>query len=394
VAVAGRKRDVVREARYWQLLSTGMGTVQACRDAGIGRRTGLRWRLDAERRAREQALTQRSERFLSEVERQQIASLRDRGWSMRRIGVELGRPASTISRELKNNTIDGPYDPVAAECRAQRERARPKQSKLELNEWLHDYVESKLEQDWSPEQISGALELEYGDTSDRRIGVETIYRELYRCDGTGLSRALCAHLRTKRSKRRRHGSTTRRRFIDEMTPIADRPAHVELRVEPGHWEGDLVTGMWNKSAVGTLAERATGLLKLVHLPIDHSAESLTIALPDAMADIPAVMKRTLTWDQGGEMAGHRAIAKETGFDIYFADAGSPWQRGSNENTNGLLRQYLPKGTDLSVYSAEYLREVENKLNSRPRKRLGWATPQQEYDRLVQSWNQPSVATTQ
>lgn len=394
MAVAGRKRDVVREARYWQLLSTGMGTVQACREAGIGRRTGLRWRIDAERMQRERALAQRSKRFLSAIERQQIASLRDRGWSMRNIGVELGRPASTISRELKRNTTAGPYDPVAAERRAGSERARPKLTKLERNEWLHDFVQSKLELDWSPEQISGALELEYGNQSDRRIGVETIYRELYRCDGNGLSRALCTHLRTRRSKRRRRGSTTRRRFIDEMTPIADRPADVESRVEPGHWEGDLITGMLNKSAVGTLAERATGLVKLVHLPTDHSAESLTGALPAAMADIPAVMKRTLTWDQGGEMAGHRTIAAATGLVIYFADAGSPWQRGSNENANGLLRQYLPKGTDLSGFSAEYLREVEHRLNTRPRKRLGWATPEQEYERLLQRSNQTSVATTQ
>lgn len=193
MAVPGRKRDVVREAHYWQLLSTGMGSVQACREAGIGRRTGLRSRLEAQRRLREQALAQRSARFLSMVERQQIASMRDRGWSMRKIGRELGRPASTISRELKQNTTGGRYDPVAAECRAQRERARPKPSKLEANEWLLDYVQSKLELDWSPEQISGALELESGDQSDRRIGVETIYRELYRCNGTGLSRALCAH---------------------------------------------------------------------------------------------------------------------------------------------------------------------------------------------------------
>jgi IS30 family transposase len=228
-----------------------------------------------------------------------------------------------------------------------------------------------------------------------RVSHETIYQSIYVQGRGALRRELAQRLRTGRVRRHHHRPGAQRHpRIPGMVNISERPPEVEDRAVPGHWEGDLITGSANKSAIGTLVERSTGFVQLLHLPGDHGAEAVADAITTAMAQLPAVLKKTLTWDQGSEMTNHVQIADATGLDIYFCDPRSPWQRGSNENTNGLLRQYFPKGTDLSVYQPDYLDHVAAKLNTRPRKRHQWATPAEVLDRLLsQPPNQPGVALT-
>jgi IS30 family transposase len=227
------------------------------------------------------------------------------------------------------------------------------------------------------------------------VSHETIYRSLYVQGRGGLRRDLTTRLRTGRALRKpRRRSGVRRTRIAGMVSISQRPPEVEDRAVPGHWEGDLITGTSNKSAIGTLVERMTGFTMLLHLPEDHGADAVQDAMVTAMAQLPETLKKTLTWDQGIEMANHVAIAAATDLDIYFCDPHSPWQRPTNENTNGLLRQYLPKGTDLSIYAPDYLEHVARKLNNRPRKRLDWQTPAEALDKLLsEPFNPPSVATT-
>ncbi|MET3721609.1 IS30 family transposase/molybdenum-dependent DNA-binding transcriptional regulator ModE [Arthrobacter sp. UYEF21] len=318
-----------------------------------------------------------STRYLSLSERERIADLRTHGTSMQAIGRALGRSVGTISREIKRNShaVLG-YRPYGAHRTAAAARARPKDSKLAEPGKLRQYVGTKLLTRWSPEQISHLLIKEYPDDPVMRVSPETIYQALYFQARGGLKREVKEALRTGRTRRKQHKNPEERtsRFRDPMINISERPAEVEDRAIPGHWEGDLITGTSNQSAIATLVERTTRYVMLVHLPVDHSAESVRDGLIKTMSTLPAHLRGSLTWDQGAEMAKHKAFSIAADMDVYFCDPHSPWQRGSNENTNGLLRQYFPKGTDLNVYGPEDLEHVAQELNARPRKTLDWDTP--------------------
>ncbi|MET3165557.1 UNVERIFIED_ORG: IS30 family transposase/transposase-like protein [Arthrobacter sp. UYEF10] len=318
-----------------------------------------------------------SARYLSLQERERIADLRSHGTSMQDIGRALGRSVGTISREIRRNShpVLG-YQPYGAHRAATAARARPKDSKLAEPGELHDYVKIKLLTHWSPEQISKLLIKEFPDDEQMRVSPETIYQALYFQARGGLKREVKEALRTGRTRRKKHKNPEERtsRFRDPMINISERPAEVQDRAVPGHWEGDLITGAYNQSAIATLVERTTRYVMLVHLPLDHTAESVRDGLIKTMSTLPAHLRGSLTWDQGAEMAKHKAFSIATDMDVYFCDPASPWQRGSNENTNGLLRQYFPKGTDLNAYGPEDLEHVAQELNGRPRKTLDWDTP--------------------
>lgn len=318
-----------------------------------------------------------STRYLSLQERERIADLRCQGTSMQAIGRALGRSVGTISREIKRNShpVLG-YRPYGAHRAATAARARPKDSKLAEPGELHDYVKTKLLTHWSPEQISKLLIKEFPDDEQMRVSHETIYQALYFQARGGLKREVKEALRTGRTRRKQHRNPEERssRFRDPMINISERPAEVEDRAVPGHWEGDLITGAYNQSAIATLVERTTRYVMLVHLPVDHTAESVRDGLIKTMGTLPAHLRGSLTWDQGAEMAKHKAFSIATDMEVYFCDPASPWQRGSNENTNGLLRQYFPKGANLNAYGPEDLEHVAHELNGRPRKTLNWDTP--------------------
>ena len=325
-------------------------------------------------------------RFLTLLEREQITDLRAAGASIQSVAAVLGRPASTISRELTRNAdSDGVYLPYAAHRAAADRRARPKPAKLVTNQPLADYVQAGLDLRWSPEQISHALREDHPDDGQMRVSTETIYQALYLQARGGLRREVAAALRTGRTRRKPHSDPAARtpRFIDPMVMISDRPAEVEDRAVPGHWEGDLIIGADGASAIGTLVERATRYVMLVHLPAGRTAEAVRDQLVATMTTLPAHLRGSLTWDQGAEMAAHRSFTVATDMPVYFCDPASPWQRGSNENTNGLLRQYFPKGTDLSTHGPADLEHVAQQLNGRPRKTLGWETPAQRLHALLQ-----------
>jgi len=316
-------------------------------------------------------------RFLSLPEREVIRDLSAAGSSVRAIAQALGRSPSTISRELGRNTDARlGYLPHGAHRKAAARRVRPKPAKLAGESDLRDYVKDKLLLRWSPEQISHALVEEFPNKPEMRVSPETIYQALYIQARGGLKREVQAALRTGRTRRKPHATGEQRtpRFVDPMVMISERPPEIEDRAIPGHWEGDLITGAHNQSAIATLVERTTRYVMLVHLPQDHSAETVRDGLIKTMATLPAHLRGSLTWDQGAEMAGHKSFTLATDMQVYFCDPASPWQRGSNENTNGLLRQYFPKGTDLSAYGPEDLEHVAQELNGRPRKTLGWKTP--------------------
>ncbi|MFI7582332.1 IS30 family transposase [Kocuria sp. M1N1S27] len=380
MGIRGRKRRLVLEDEYWALILSGVGTVEACRMVGIGRKTGYRWRaevggLGPARRAE----AQQSERYLSLLERERIAVLRCQGLSMRAIAARLGRAPSTISRELRRNTAAydrGGYDPVLARARARTAARRHRPGLLAHDEELRRLVQGRLELDWSPQQIAVWLWTEYPQRPEWHVCHETIYQALYHGTRRGLHRRLTARLRTGRSMRRRRRRPGQRtpRFIAPGLLIDQRPAVVEERVRIGDWEGDLIVGTKSRSAIGTLVDRSSRYVRLVHLPHGHAAQALTDALETLVEHLPQSARRTLTWDQGAEMARHDLVAAWFSEGVYFAAPASPWMRGSNENMNGLLRQYFPKGTDLSVHTAGDLTRVEQLLNTRPRKVLGWATP--------------------
>lgn len=251
-----------------------------------------------------------------------------------------------------------------------------------MDDRLREHVQDRLRAKDSPEQISRRLPLLFPDDPGMRVCHETVYRSLYVQGRGGLHRELVKTLRTGRALRRTRRTTERRGRLAGMVNIALRPSEVLDRVVAGHWEGDLITGKENKSAIGTLVERSTDFVVLLHLPDSHGALPVGEATIEAMNRLPPFLRRTLTWDQGQEMANHTAIAEATRLDIYFCDPHSPWQRATNENTNGLLRQYFPKSTDLSGYHRDYLEFVAAQLNARPRKRLGWRTPTEAFDRLL------------
>jgi IS30 family transposase len=316
-------------------------------------------------------------RYLNVHERELIRDLQAAGSSIRAIAHTLGRSPSTVSRELARNADPQMgYLPHGAHRKAAARRTRPKPAKLAGESDLREYVKAKLLIRWSPEQISHTLVEEFPDKPEMRVCPETIYQALYIQARGGLKREVQAALRSGRTRRKPHTTGEQRtsRFVDPMVMISERPPEIEDRAVPGHWEGDLITGAYNQSAIATLVERTTRYVMLVHLPDNHTAETVRDGLIKTMATLPEHLRGSLTWDQGAEMAAHKSFTLATDMQVYFCDPASPWQRGSNENTNGLLRQYFPKGTDLSVHGPEDLEHVAQELNGRPRKTLGWKTP--------------------
>jgi len=366
-----------------------------------------------------------SGRYLSFAEREEIALLRAQECGVREIARELGRSPSTISRELRRNaaTRSGSlsYRASNAQWHADRRAHRPKPAKLAVNAELRRYVQDRLSgaverpgggtvggpdvpwigrrrgrrkdrrwaKSWSPEQISHRLRVDFPDDESMRISHEAIYQSLYVQGRGALRRELTVCLRTGRALRVLRARSCRgKQFVTDQVLISERPAEAEDRAVPGHWEGDLILGL-GSSAIGTLVERTTRFTMLLHLPpmagqgprvkngpalAGHGAEAVRDAIASTITTLPVQLRRSLTWDQGSEMAQHAQLRIETGLPVYFCDPHSPWQRGTNENTNGLLRQYFPKGTDLARHSPEDLAAVAAALNSRPRKTLGWRTP--------------------
>ena len=361
-----------------------------------------------------------SGRYLSLAEREVIDLCWAEGWSPAEIARELGRHPATIGRELRRNQLPrgqrkpplpnggrrrpGPvpgrpvrphYRAAKAQARAEAVARRPKPAKLTLHPLLREWVADKLEhQQWSPEQISRRLVEEFPDDEGMRISHEAIYQSLY-VQGRGeLRRELTRCLRTGRAVRKpRRRADGRRERIKDKVLISERPADVEDRAVPGHWEGDLIKGKDGLSSVGTLVERTTRFVMLLHLPDNAGAEAVRDAIIAQIGTLPAALRRTLTWDQGIELARHAEITVAADLPVYFCDPHSPWQRGSNENTNGLLRQYLPKGSDLSRHSAADLDAIADKLNGRPRKTLGFKTPAEVLAQLLSEPQQAGVATT-
>jgi transposase, IS30 family len=336
--------------------------------------------------------------------------------SIRSMARRLGRAPSTIMREIERNAFcygryreryrfgatkkggrdaQPRYNAAGAQARAQDRARRPKLGKLARNEKLRDEVQNRLDEEHSPEQIARRLRVDFPDDAEMWVSHETIYQSIYVQGRGNLRRELHTCLRTGRALRKpQRRADSRRGRIPGMVNISQRPAEVADRAVPGHWEGDLILGAAGKSAIGTLVERTTRFLMLLHLPDDHGALAVQQAIVAKMVQLPAILRKTLTWDQGCEMANHIAIAEAAQLEIYFCDPHSPWQRGSNENTNGLLRQYFAKGTDLSIFPADYLDYVANKLNRRPRKTLGFKTPAEALDELLSDPSKPpAVATT-
>ena len=386
----GRAPDSEKRERFARLIARGAGNAEACRIVGVHPKTGKRWRLGrtitssgGRRRHYPPVITGRkaelSRRFLSEDERVRIADLHQAGLGVQGIAGQLGCSPSTVSRELRRNCQpgSGQYRPFAAQRLAARRRGRPGRGKLNADPVLRQSVAGRLEKRWSPEQISRALRAEFPGDPGRHLVPETIYQAVYRPELGGLRRDLPGLLRTGRRRRKPHRGSDARRAgaLTGMTMISQRPAAAADRSEAGHWEGDLITGALNRSAIATLVDRASRFTILVHLPGQrHDAETVRDALVAAMTMLPARLRRWLTWDQGKELALHEQIAEALGMPVFFCDPHSPWQRPTNENTNGLLRQYFPKGSDLRVHGPEALAAVAAELNDRPRKTLGWNTP--------------------
>jgi IS30 family transposase len=393
-----KKERIEKEAQFWVVMAQGSTLIAACEAVGVDRRTGRHWRQATGGRIPRKK-PEPSGRYLSLDERLRMADLHLAGCSVRSIARQLDRSASTISRELRRNgTQKGArsrrkYPPYAAHEKAELRGLRPKGSKFD-DEALADQVQAKLCLKWSPVQISDHLARTFPGQAQMRVCPETIYQALY-AQGRGyLGADLHQHLRTGRMVRRPRRSTGKRAAkISDMTLISQRPSEVADRAVPGHWEGDLVLGSNCRSAIATLVERHSRFTILVHLPDDHGAVAVRDGLVKTLKSLPEHLRKTLTWDQGTELAKHREITLATKTDIYFCDPHSPWQRGTNENTNGLLRQYFPKGTDLSVHSPQRLLEVATELNARPRKTLGGITPAASMERLLSEPEKLPVATT-
>ncbi|WP_433252945.1 IS30 family transposase [Actinomadura nitritigenes] len=372
----------------------GLSNEQACRIVGVNPKTGRRWRNGRNATGKDKAAPPAHAvepphvrgRYLSGDERICIADRLGEGASVRLIAAELGRAPSTISREVRRNAHpgSGAYRPHAAQARADARRARRRGGKLAACPELRGAVQAWLMLEWSPEQISRSLRRQFPDRPEMQVSHETIYQALY-VQGRGeLRRELTRALRTGRAVRRprRRPDQRQPRFTAPMVSISERPAEADDRAVPGHWEGDLIIGKDQKSQIGTLVERATRYVLLVHLPAGRDAATVRDALAATITALPAALKRSLTWDQGSEMELHHQFTMATDMPVYFCDPHSPWQRGSNENTNGLLRQYFPKGTDLSPHSPEHLAQIAARLNDRPRKTLGWETPAERLAKLL------------
>jgi len=308
----------------------------------------------------------------------------ERELSQRAIASSIERAPSTVCREVNANGGRHNYRPIKAHLLAEQRARRPKATKLASNPRLCARVISDLKVLWSPEQIAARLRMEFGDDGPMCISHETIYKSLYLHGRGELQRELARCLRTGRARRIPRGRIEKRGKIAAMVPISERPPEVEDRAVPGHWEGDLLMGKNGKSAIGTLVERSSRLVMLFSLAQGRSAEQVRIALTEVIKTLPAALRRTLTWDQGSEMSEHVRFRVDSGVEVYFCDPHSPWQRGSGENTNGLLRQYFPKGQDLSGMSEADLQRVADGLNGRPRKTLDWRTQAESFGEFVAS----------
>jgi len=444
----GRPSTARREdrVRFWEAIAIGLSSEDAAGEAGVSPAVGTRWFREAGGMP-PLDLAPVSGRYLSFEEREEIAILNAQDVGVREIARQLGRSSSTISRELRRNVStrsnELTYRASTAQWHAERRASRPKVSKLAANDRLREYVQDRLAgtiarpdgeqvpgpdvrfigrrhgrrtdrrwaKAWSPEQISNRLRIDFPDDETMRISHEAIYQALYIQGRGALKRELVACLRTGRALRVPRARTGQRgkKFVTPEILISERPAEADDRAVPGHWEGDLILGL-GSSAIGTLVERSTRFTMLLHLPrmdghgteprvkngpplAGHGAEAVRDAIAETIVTLPEHLRRSLTWDQGSEMAEHAQLRIDTGLDVYFCDPQSPWQRGTNENTNGLLRQYFPKGTDLSRHSRGDLDAVALALNTRPRKTLGWSTPAEALAKLLRSPQQGSVATT-
>ena len=444
----GRPSTARREdrVRFWEAIAAGFSSENAAAEAGVSAAVGTRWFRDAGGMP-PLDLAPVSGRYLSFNEREEIAILNAQHVGVREIARRLGRSASTISRELRRNastrSSELTYRASTAQWHAERRASRPKLSKLAANDRLREYVQDRLAgiiarpdgvpvpgpdvafigrrhgrradrrwaKAWSPEQISNRLRVDFPDDETMRISHEAIYQALYIQGRGALKRDLVACLRTGRALRVPRARTKGRgkKFVTPEIMISERPAEADDRAVPGHWEGDLILGL-DSSAIGTLVERTTRFTMLLHLPrmeghgeqqpvkngpalAGHGAEAVRDAIVETIATLPEQLRRSLTWDQGAEMAQHAQLRIDADLDVYFCDPQSPWQRGTNENTNGLLRQYFPKGTDLSRHGRGDLDAVALTLNTRPRKTLGWKTPAEALNELLPSPEQGSVATT-
>lgn len=397
--------------RFWSLVRGGLLREEAAAAVGLAGGTGRRWFSQAGGVIPLHVLAPLGRRNLSLVEREEIFAGVERGESIRVISRRLGRAPSSVLRELRRNmrhqryrpcrpngpTVSQPwvYRPSAAQQFAEYKRRRPKPAKLATNLQLRQLVQAKLELKLSPRQISVELRQEFPENPEMWVSHETIYQSIYVQGRGALRRELAVHLRTGRALRRPQRKANQRRGrIPDMVNISERPAEVEDRAIPGHWEGDLIMGKNGRSAMGTLVERKTRFLILLPLPDGHSPAQVEQAIIAATQKLPDFIWKSLTWDQGNEMRNHVRIKVATGLQVYFCDPASPWQRGSNENTNGLLRQYFPKGTDLSQHDAEHLDFVAAQMNRRPRETLGWLRPAQALGALLSSTSQsPGVAST-
>jgi IS30 family transposase len=412
---------------FWRARLGGASISDAAAVAGVSASTGDRWVTESGGMIPD--LAEPSGRYLSLAEREEIAEGWAAGLNRAEIARRLGRHRATVGRELtRNQSVGYPtraplpdgqqrprgpkpgtnrgqdrpqherlrYRPSLAQTKAEDRARRPKPRKLAGNSELTARVQAGLTDLWSPEQISHNLRQDYPDRPEMWVSHETIYQELY-VQGRGeLRRELTRCLRTGRALRRPRRLADQRRRRPQPPAeimISERPAEVADRAVPGHWEGDLIIGKDGASAIGTLVERTTRFVMLLHLPDQHSAEAVRDAMITTMGTLPAALRRSLTWDQGSELARHSEITLAVDLPIYFCDPHSPWQRGSNENTNGLLRQYFPKGTDLSVHTTTDLELVAAKLNARPRKTLGWDTPAEALARLLSRPVTTGVAPT-
>jgi IS30 family transposase len=390
----GRRLDPERARAVWDGLSQGLGPMEVARRTGVSKSLIYRWHCRVGGVYRPPAAAPYSPRYLDREERYELARLAGQGLSVRGIARVMGRAASTVSRELARNRDprSGAYQPERAHRLAWERQRRPRPTKLAGGPRLRAVVQAWLDLDYSPEQIAGRLAVDYPDDVGMRISHETIYQAIYVHPRGELRRELTAHLRTRRATRARRGRTERRGGIPDPVSIRDRPEEVAGRLVPGHHEGDLIKGsLASNSAVGTIVERTTGYLTLLHLPGGYQAARVAAAVTDQPGALPDWFARTLTWDRGAEMAQHKAITA-AGIQVYFADPYAPWQRGSSENINGLLRQYLPKGTDLSAHTRADLQAIADRLNDRPRKRLAYRTPREALAKLLQE-DIERVATT-
>lgn len=378
-----------KRARYVRLIALGLNNSEACRLVGINRRTGTRWRFGRTvvveggrvRHYPAVPIPVRRElgcRYLSEEERTVIADLRRTGTTLRAIGEELGRSPATISRELRRNLdpVSGKYRPAKAHQLAARRRGQRRGRRLDRDPALRCFVQAKLAERWSPEQISHELQGEFAGERFKQLTPESIYQAVYDT-GCRLIRDRGYTLRSRRRRRRQRRRPDKRRaggLPQPMVMITDRPASALDRAEPGHWEGDFIVGLGHASAIGTLVERTSRYVILVHVGDGRHSLSLRDSLIEVFTALPPGMAKTLTWDQGKEMSAHLDFTKATGIGVYFCAKASPWQRGSNENMNGLLRDYFPKRTNLRVHTPADLQAVAAQLNTRPRKTLQWRKP--------------------